>query len=111
MLTRFLVAISLGFVSVKASYAGVCELTIKRTACAGKEKESYAKCPGGVAQCASKKKAETDAECQKIAEEECSNSRTDVTKSKEITAKFGGQPVKGGANLCAADRPDYNKCK
>jgi hypothetical protein len=33
-------------------------------------------------------------DCAKAAADECANSRLDITKSKEITAKFGGTPVK-----------------
>ncbi len=92
------------------SHAGICELTVKRVACAGKEAESYKKCDGKD-QCTNKQKADSEAACQKLAENECVNSRLDITKSKEIKATFGGSPVKGGANLCATDRADFNKCK
>ena len=103
--------LAFGLIMLSSSVqAGICELKVKRVACAGKDAESYKKCDGK-AECSSKKKAETEADCLKIAEEECINTRLDITKSKEITATFDGKGVKGGANLCAADRADYNKCK
>lgn len=89
------------------SFAGVCDLFVERTACPGKEKESYVKCAGEKS-CTAKKKAETEAECKKLAEDDCSNSRIDITKSKVVKYTFGG---KQSDNVCAADRPDYNKCK
>lgn len=89
-----------------SAYAGVCEIYTERTACPGKETESYVKC-GGKQSCSSKKSAKTAEECTKLAEAECSNSRLDITKSKVIKAKFDGKET---ANLCAADRADFNKC-
>ena len=52
----------------------------------------------------------------------CDNSRLDITKYKVVTATFKGAALTGGfaadgkaaakgANFCAADRPDLNKCK
>lgn len=91
-----------------AAHAGICEIYVERTACSpATEKDSYVKC-GGNKSCSSKKKAETEAECKKLGEEECSNSRLDITKSKIVKVTFGG---KQGENLCKADRADFNKCK
>lgn len=87
--------------------AGICEVYVERTACPGKEAESYVKC-GGKQSCSNKKKAETEADCTKLGEEECSNSRVDITKSKVIKVTFGG---KQSENLCKADRADFNQCK
>jgi len=101
--------VGLSFFS-QASHAGICEITVKRAACPGKEAESYKKCDGKE-ECTNKQKADSEAACQKLAENECVNSRLEITKSKEIKASFGGAAVKGGANLCATDRPDFNKCK
>ncbi len=108
-----ILAVVAGMVLSASAYAGVCELTVTRTACAGKEADSYKKCDGK-ASCAVKKKADNEAACVKAAEEECVNSRTEITKSKTVSAKFDGKEVKnaaGAAQFCAADRPDFNKCK
>ncbi len=102
-----------GFALASSAYAGVCELTVTRVACAGQEAASYKKCDGK-ASCAVKKKADNEAACVKAAEEECVNSRTEITKSKTVSAKFDGKEVKNAAGsnqFCAADRPDFNKCK
>ena len=111
-LAKFITACALTAMT-QVAMAGVCEIHIKRTACPGKDKESYAKCDGK-AECDTKKKADSADECAKIAADECPNSRLEITKSKEITAKFGGAAVKskdGKDQFCAADRPDFNKCK
>ena len=91
-----------------AAIAGVCTIHVKRTACPGKEKESYAKCDGN-AECDVKKKADDEAGCAAAAAAECPNSRIEITKSKEVTAKFGDKDL--GKNFCEANRPDFNKCK
>ena len=108
-----LFAITALTLSSSMALAGVCEISVTRVSCAGKEAEAYKKCDGKPS-CVVKKKAETADECAKIASDECPNSRLDITKSKEISAKFGGAAVKGKdgkEQLCAADRPDFNKCK
>lgn len=95
------------------AYAGICEIKVVRTACPGKEVDSYKKC-AGKPECSSKKKAATAEECSQLAAKECENSRMDITKSKVITATFGGQDLKGpaaGGSFCEDSRPDFNKCK
>lgn len=82
-----------------------CVLQITRTACPGKEAESYAKCTGKPS-CTETKPAANAAQCATKAKEGCANSRRDVTKSKKITALFGGKPVEGGKDFCAG-HPDY----
>ncbi len=91
--------------------AGECNLTVSRTACPGKEKESYSKC-NGVQKCDEVKTADSAAACGKEAVKACDNvgPRQKITKSKVITAKFDGAMVEGGKNFCAADRSDFNKC-
>jgi hypothetical protein len=94
----------------KAAGAG-CVLKVTRTACPGKEKESYSKC-NGKQSCEMQDAAASAADCAAAALKACENTpdRQQVTKSKVITAVFGGQPVEGGKNFCAADRPDFNQC-
>lgn len=92
------------------AFAGVCSLDITREACPGKDSESYAKCDGKK-QCVKDSTATSEKDCAKKALKECDNARLDITKNKTITAKFEGKPVEGGKNFCAADRPDFNKCK
>jgi hypothetical protein len=86
-------------------------LTVTRTACPGKEKESFSKCDGK-ASCEVKDKAADAKACAAAAVKACENTpdRQKVTKSKSITAIFDGKPVEGGKNVCAADRADFNKC-
>jgi hypothetical protein len=99
--------------SSSMALAGVCEISVTRVACPGKEADSYKKCDGKPS-CVVKKKADSADECAKEAADECANNRLEITKSKEITAKFGGAAVKsknGKEQFCAADRPDFNKCK
>jgi hypothetical protein len=89
------------------AFADICEISITRDACPGKDVESYVKC-GGKQSCVQKKKADNFDACKKAGEEECTNTRTDITKAKTITVKFGKDT---STNLCKADRPDFNKCK
>jgi hypothetical protein len=91
--------------------AGECSLHVTRTACPGKEKESFSKCNGAPTCDEVKKTGSADA-CAKEAVKACDNvgARQKITRSKVITAKFNGEPVDGGKNLCAADRSDFNKC-
>lgn len=98
--------IILSFLTSPLAFAGVCEIFIERSACPGQEKAAYVKC-GGKQGCSIKRKASDVETCKKLAEAECANSRVDITKSKIIKVKFGSEE---SANLCAADRPDYNKC-
>ena len=89
-----------------------CVIHYNRTACAGKEEESYSKC-GGSKECDKDAAASTEAACIAAAKEACPNSRLDITKSKRITARFNGKALKGpyGGSFCAPNRPDFNKCK
>jgi hypothetical protein len=94
-----------------AAADGKCVLQVTRTACPGKEKESFSKCDGK-ASCEVKDAAADEKACAAAAEKACENApdRQKVTKSKVIKALFGGKTVEGGKNFCAADRPDFNKC-
>lgn len=89
-----------------------CIVHYNRTACPGKEAESYSKC-GGSKSCDKNEDASTEAECIAAAKAACPNSRLDITKSKVITARFEGKSLKGpyGGSFCAPNRPDFNKCK
>lgn len=104
-----------------------CVISYTREACPGQEKTSYEKCcekkkadaaaykacvdGAKEKQCTEDKEATSEKDCAKKALKACDNARTDITKSKVITATFAGKPVEGGKNFCAADRPDFNKCK
>lgn len=118
---KYLAILFSTFFFAQFSYAGVCEISYKRTSCAGKEKISYKKC-GGKQSCVKKKRAKNMEKCQELALRACSNSRLEITKHKVITAKFDGKDVKpkkampadtigGVMNFCANDRPDFNGCK
>lgn len=91
-----------------------CILHVKREACSKEvEKESFAKCEGGVAECDEKPvPANSEKDCAKKALKACDNARLNITKSKVITASYGKdkKAVLGGKNFCESDRPDFNKC-
>jgi hypothetical protein len=87
--------------------APVCSVTTTRTACPGKEAESYKKCDGKKSCSKNVEAASADA-CVEAATASCSNDRLEITKSKTITVKWNGQPVKsksGKEDVCL----DYPK--
>lgn len=94
----------------KAALAGECVLSVTRTACPGKEVESYKKCSGKQSCEEIKETGSADA-CAKEAVKACENARLDITKSKLITAKFDDEAVEGGKDFCDTNRADFNKCK
>jgi hypothetical protein len=107
---KFLVScLLLSCLSVSA-IAGECVLKTTRVACPAKEKESYSKC-GGQASCDEKVVADSAKDCAEKAAKSCDNSRPNITKSKTVSATFDGKPIEGGKNVCASERPDYNKCE
>lgn len=90
-----------------AQAQGECAVHYTRTACPGKEAESFAKCDGK-ATCVKQVEAATPQACQAAALKACANDRLDVTKSKEITASYQGQALKsatGKDDFCV----DYEK--
>ena len=87
--------------------AGECGVEYIRTACPGKEAESYSKC-GGKQSCVLPEPAASAQACQDAALKACANDRLSVTKSKVIKAKFDGKVVmsaSGKEDFCA----DYAK--
>lgn len=101
--------------------AADCVIQYARTACKGKEAESFKKCDGK-AECAKTVPADNEPACTAAAMKACDNDRIDITKYKVITAKFGdkalaggfdakGAAVANGPNFCDAKRPDLNKCE
>jgi hypothetical protein len=111
MKKTILAAALFGVLSVSNAYAGTCIVNINRTACPGKETESYSKC-GGAKSCDKEEMADTEAACIAAAKANCPNSRLNITKSKIVKARFDGKPLKGpyNGNFCAPNRPDFNKC-
>lgn len=93
-----------------SSFAGDCAITTTRTACPGKEKESYAKCPDGAKSCTTTVAATDEKACESAAIESCLNSRIEITKYKKITAKFGKADFSRGRDFCNRDA-DYAKGK
>jgi hypothetical protein len=93
-----------------------CEVSYDRTACTGKDAESYAKCDGKKT-CTKVETAEDESECREAAVKACANSRTDITKSKVITAKWNGKEVmskSGKKDFCEdyeKKATEFNKCK
>jgi len=86
---------------------GDCGVNYTRTACPGKEAESFSKCDGK-ASCVKYVAAASVQACQAAALKACENDRLEITKSKVIAATYKGQPLKstsGKEDFCA----DYEK--
>ncbi len=116
-----LAALVLGFMgsfftaSTFAQDKSDCTVNYTRSACPGKEAESFAKCDGK-ASCSKSVAAASSAACQDLALKACANDRLDVTKSKIISATYKGQPLtsaSGKADFCVdyANRStEFDKC-
>lgn len=92
-----------------------CAVTYNRTACPGREAESFKKCDGKKS-CTKYFDADSAEKCKAAAINACANDRLDVTKSKVISAKFKGRAIKsqaGKEDLCL-DYPkrdtEFNQC-
>ena len=98
-----------------ASSAADCEIKYTRTACAGKEAESFKKCDGKQSCTKSDPAASADA-CKVAAAKACANDRLDVTKSKTINASFKGAALtssSGSSDFCsdyANKAVEFNHC-
>lgn len=88
-----------------AVQAADCVLAVTRTACPGKDADSYSKC-GGKASCNETVPAASASQCALKAKAACANKRLDVTKAKKVTATYDGAAVEGGKDFCAG-HPDY----
>ena len=110
--TVLILAAAFGMGLASSAFAADCVVHYNRTACPGKETESYSKCDGKK-ECSKTEAADSEAACKVVAQTACDNSRLEITKSKVITATFDGKALPGpnGGNYCAADRADFNKCK
>ena len=97
-------------VTARADSKNICEVTVTRIPCKGKDAESFKKSDGKPTSTNPHKKSSLQS-CTDFAKSECAILRPGVTKAKEVTAKFEGNAIEGGKNLCAADRPDFNKCE
>jgi hypothetical protein len=113
MIRKFLIAAVVMSSGLAVADGGKCVLQVTRTACTGKEKESFSKCNGKASCEMPADDAKDEKACATAAEKACENTpdRQSITKLKVITALFGGKKLDGGKNYCAADRPDFNKCK
>ncbi len=93
-----------------------CEVFYDRTACKGKEAEAYSKCDGKKT-CTKVESAEDESECKDAASKACANSRTDITKSKIVTAKWNGKEIMSKTNkkdFCEdyeKKGTEFNKCQ
>ncbi len=96
--------------SLTAAAQAACVIHYNRTACPGKEAESYSKC-SGTKECDKEDTSATSvAACEQVVAAACANTRLTITKSKVITGKFNGKALRGGSNFCASNRPDFNQC-
>ena len=91
--------------AVSSVMAGECVLQVTRTACPGKDKESFTKCDGK-ASCNETVPAASAGQCTLKAKSACSNKRLDVTKYKKVTATYDGAPVDAGKDFCTG-HPDF----
>jgi hypothetical protein len=91
--------------AVGSVFAGECVLQVTRTACPGKDTESFSKC-AGKASCNETVPAASAGQCTLKAKSACANKRQDVTKNKKVSATFDGSPVEGGKDFCI-DHADY----
>ena len=102
-------------ISGAQAFAGSCDISYTRTACAGKEAISFKKCDGK-ASCIKNVVTDSADACRVKAVAACANDRLDITKSKVINAKFDGKPVlnkAGGADHCqdyAERATEFNQC-
>jgi hypothetical protein len=118
---KFNYLIRTGAVLLLVAYAGTasageCAIEYIRTACPGKEVESYSKCAGKQS-CVMPEQTATLAACQAAAVNACANDRLTTTKSKVIKAKFEGKPImsaSGKEDFCI-DYPkraaEFDQCK
>ncbi|MBI3899240.1 MAG: hypothetical protein HY308_13230 [Gammaproteobacteria bacterium] len=101
--------------TVQAEEKTDCAVKYTRTACPGKEAESYKKCDGKKS-CTQYKPASSAEECQAAALKACANDRLDITKSKVINAAYKGKPIKStsGKDDFCVDYPnrstEFDKC-
>lgn len=92
-----------------------CAIKYTRTACAGQDKESYAKCDGKKS-CVKYVAADTAETCAAEATKACANDRPTVTQSKVINATYKGKPVKtasGKTDFCLEyekRETEFNQC-
>lgn len=105
-----------GMATVGTATAGECAIEYVRTACPGKETESYSKC-NGKQNCVMPEQAANLQACQTAAVNACANDRLTITKSKVIKAKFDGKAImsaSGKEDFCAdyAKRAaEFDKCQ
>jgi hypothetical protein len=94
---------------------GECGVVYTRTACPGKETESFAKCDGQPS-CIRYVAAASAQACQAAALKACENDRLDITQSKMVVASYKGTPLKsptGKDDYCvdyARRAAEYDKC-
>ena len=96
---KVLSIISLIFAFSAPTMAGECVMKVTRSACPGKDADSYAKC-NGQKSCEEKKKTGSADACAKEATKSCQNKRFDVTQDKSVMATFDGAAVEGGKDFC-----------
>jgi hypothetical protein len=100
-------AVLLFMAAAGTAAAGECGIEYIRTACPGKEVESFSKCDGKQS-CVLPEPADSAQACQSAALKACANDRLLITKSKVVRAKFDGKVVmsaSGKEDFCA----DYEK--
>lgn len=112
MIKSLIVVLATGYLFSSAVYAGDCTLMVTRTACPGKDSESFKKCAGkAVCEPDVKEDIGTEDACKKAALDDCTNKRFDITKYKVVKAKFGGKDLDGGKDYCKEKSGTYDPDK
>ena len=97
------------------SYAADCLIKTTRTACAGKEEQSFSQCDGQRA-CAKTETVTSPEACKQAALNACANDQLDITKRKEINVNYDGSPMYGSSgqsDMCTEygnRQREFNQC-
>ena len=93
--------IALCLLAASAAQAGDCAFRVNRVAHEGKEAEALAPY-GGKNPTAQMVPLSSPDACKALAVKMCANDKPAVIKSKDVKAKFDGDDLNGGGDLCPA---------
>jgi len=87
--------------AASAAHAGDCAVRVNRVAHEGKAAEAYAPYGGKNPTAQMVPLSSADA-CKALAVKMCVNDRPAVVKAKDVKAKYDGDDLNGGADVCPA---------
>ncbi len=90
-----------------SAVAEECVLTVTRIPCPAHEELCYSKCRGQLA-CVEHSGANTREACAHEALLNCRIYRSGITRAKQVTATFNGEPLNDGKDFCVPARPEFN---